>query len=88
MPHGNYEIPGPLLNKELCSFKAITRSKKAVMPIKILKGTSAERQFEFRMSVGSWIASHDPGRPVVRHVPAVRVPLKASLWLVEILALS
>lgn len=62
MPHGNYEIPGPPLNKELCSFKAITRSKKAVMPIKILKGTSAERQFEFRLSVGSLIASRDPGR--------------------------
>lgn len=62
MPCVNYEVPGPPLNKELCSFKAITRSKKAVMPTKLLKGTSTERRFEFRLSVGSWIASCDPGR--------------------------
>lgn len=62
MPSGNYEIPGPPLNKELCSFKAITRSKKAVMPVKLFKGTSADRRFEFGLSVGSWIASRDPGR--------------------------
>lgn len=61
MACGNYEIPGPPLNKELCSFKAITRCKKAVMPAKLLKGTSTERRFEFRLSVGRWVASRDPG---------------------------
>jgi hypothetical protein len=52
-------VPGPPLNKELCSFKAITRSKKAIIPGKLLKGTSAGRRLEFRLSVGSCVSSCD-----------------------------
>ena len=62
MPCGNYEIPGPSLNKELCSSRAITRSKKATVPGRLLKGTSAERGLGFRPSVGKWTAGHGPGR--------------------------
>lgn len=69
MPHGNYEIPGPPLNKELCSSKAITRSKKAIVPVKLFKGTSAERRFEFRLSVGSWMTGRGPGRACGQECP-------------------
>lgn len=92
MPRGNYKIPGPPLNKELCSSKAITRSKKAIMPVKVLK---AHVQGDYWSSGCLWVAGDLAVTQedavfwrVKSQCPYSHCSCKPHLWLVETLAFS